>query len=140
MAVAFLSTAASMTVEQYDRVIKQLEVSGAGAPAGRRVHACFSQGDHLVVFDVWDSVEEFHAFATTLMPILAQEHIEIASAEPLEVHRLIEGGDAGALRKTIEGLRDKAFFIRPVEKLRDKLHGVRKHPTDEDEPGGAQPR
>lgn len=59
MAVAFLSTPASMTAEQYDRVIKQLEGSGAGAPPGRRFHACVGQGDHLMVFDVWDSVEEF---------------------------------------------------------------------------------
>ena len=34
MAVAFLSTPASMTAEQYDRVIEQLEASGAGDSAG----------------------------------------------------------------------------------------------------------
>ena len=131
MAVACLSTPASMTAEQYDRVIEQLERSGAGAPSGRRFHANFGQGDHLSMFDVWDSVEEFQAFGVTLMPILAKEQIEMAPAEPLEIHRLIEGGDASALRKTIAELRQKAFFIRPVEKLREKLHSVKETSSDE---------
>ena len=136
MAVAYLSTPASMTAEQYDRVIEQLEGSGAGAPSGRRFHACFGQGDHLSMFDVWDSVEEFEAFGRTLMPILVAEQIEMVPAEPLEIHGLLEGGDASALRKTIAELRQKAFFIRPVEKLRDKLHSVKETSSDEDKRGG----
>ena len=135
MAVAFLSTPASMTAEQYDRIIKQLEASGAGAPPGRRFHACFGPGDHLMVFDVWDSVEEFQAFGTTLMPILAKEQIEMPLAEPLEIHSLIEG-DASALRKTIVTLRENAFFRRPVEKLREKIHKKKEKSSDEDKPGG----
>ena len=135
MAVAFLSTPASMTAEQYDRVRKQLEGSGAGAPSGRRFHACFGQGDHLMVFDVWDSVEEFQAFGMTLMPILANEQIEMAPPEPLGIHRLIEGGDASALRQKIAELREKAFFVRPVEKLREKLHSAREKSSEQDERG-----
>jgi hypothetical protein len=138
MAVAVLSAPVSMTAEQYDRVIKQLDLAGAGDPPGRRFHACVGQGDHLMVFDVWDSADEFEAFGETLMPILAREHIELAPTEPLEIHRLIEGGDVGALRKTIADLRDKAFFIRPVEKLREKLHkAVKEKPAGEDTPNGS---
>ena len=136
MAVAFLSTPASMTAEQYDRVTTQLEASGAGAPPGRRFHVCFGPGDHLMVFDVWDSVEEFQAFGTTLMPILAKEQIEMAPAEPLEIHSLIEGGDASALRKTIVTLRENAFFRRPVEKLREKIHKKKEKSSEEDKRGG----
>jgi hypothetical protein len=136
MAVAFLSTPASMTAEQYDRVRKQLEVSGAGAPSGRRFHACFGHGDHLMVFDVWDSVEECEAFGMTLMPILANEQIEMAPAEPLEIHRLIEGGDASALRRKIADVREKAFFIRPVEKLREKLQSAREKSSEKGERAG----
>jgi len=77
---------------------------------------CFGHGDHLMVFDVWDSIEEFDAFTATLMPILAIEHIDMAPPEPLEIHDLIDGGDSTALRTTIAELRDKAFFIRPIEK------------------------
>jgi hypothetical protein len=122
MALALLFTPASMSVEQYDRVVSQLEASGAGVPPGRRFHACFGPDDQLMMFDVWDSAEEFHAFRAILMPILANAHIEMPPAEPLEIHNLIEEGEAGALRKTIEALREQAFFRRPVEKLREKLH------------------
>ena len=66
MAVAFLSAPASMTAEQYDRVIKQLDASGAGDPPGRRFHACFGPADHLKVFDVWDSAAQLQAFGTTV--------------------------------------------------------------------------
>lgn len=137
MAVAFLSTPASMTAEQYDRVIKQLDASGAGEPPGRRFHACVGQGDHLMMFDVWDSVEEFEAFGGTLLPILAKERIELAPAEPLQVHRVIEGGEAGFLRKTIAELREKAFFIRPVEKLREKIHSARERSSEGNTPSGS---
>ena len=122
MAVAVLYTPASMTAEQYDRVTAELEASGAGAPPGRSFHACFGPGGRLLVFEVWDGTEELQAFGAALLPILAKEHLEMASAEPLEIHRLIEGGDAGALRKTIVALREQAFFRRPVEKLREKIH------------------
>ena len=54
-----------------------------------------------MVFDVWDSIEELDAFTATLMPILAIEHIDMAPPEPLEIHDLIDGGDSGALRRTI---------------------------------------
>jgi hypothetical protein len=86
MAVALLSTPKSMTAEQYDRITEQLDASHAGTPPGRRFHVCFGHGDHLMGFDVWDSIEELDAFTGTLMPILATENIEMAPPEPLETH------------------------------------------------------
>ena len=138
MAVALLSTPMSMTAEQYDRVIKQLETSGAAAPPGRRFHACFGPDHHLMVFEVWDSTEDFHDFGTTLMPILADEQIEVAPAEPLEIHSLIEGSEASALRKTIETLREKAFFRRPVETIRQKIHKAKLTPSEREKGGAAR--
>ena len=116
MAVAALSAPASMTAEQYHRIVEQLDASRTGPPPGRRFHACFGHGDHLMVFDVWDSPEELDAFTATLMPILAGEHIDMAAPEPLDIHDLVDGSDASALRTTIAELRDKAFFIRPLER------------------------
>jgi len=136
MAVALLYRPASMTAEQYDRVMTQLEASGAGAPPGRRLHVCFGPGHHVMVFELWESMEQIQTFGTLLMPILANEHIEMAPAEPLEIHRLIEGGDAGALRRTIEVLREKAFFRRPVEKLREKVQKGRERGPENEKPGG----
>ena len=94
MAVAVLSAPASMTAEQYHRITEHLDASRTGPPPGRRFHACFGHGDHLMVFDVWDSPEELDAFTATLMPILAIEHIDMAPPEPLEIHDLVDGGDS----------------------------------------------
>ena len=134
MTVAALSTPASMTAEQYHRISQHVDPSRTGPPPGRRFHACFGHGDHLMVFDVWDSPEELDAFTATLMPILALEHIEMAPPEPLEIHDLIDGGDSRVLRRSIAELRDKAFFIRPVEKLREKFHSVAGKPTEIHDP------
>jgi hypothetical protein len=57
-----------------------------------------------------------------------------APRSPLEIHDLVAGGDSGALRKTIAELRDKAFFIRPVEKLREKLHRVKGRLSENHDP------
>jgi hypothetical protein len=122
MAIALLLTPTSMTVEHYGRVIEQLEASGAGSPPGRRFHACFGPADRLTVFEVWESLEEFQAFGLTLMPILAKEHIELTPPEPLETRNIIDSGEASALRRRIDSLREQAFFRRPVEKLGDRLH------------------
>ena len=73
----------------------------------------------------------------TLMPILAKEHIEMAPPEPLEIHRLIEGGDVSTLRKRIDALREQAFFLRPVEKLRETIHKAKKMSSEEDKPSGS---
>jgi hypothetical protein len=130
MAVAALSTPASMTAEQYHRITEQLDASRGGPPPGRRFHACCGHGDQLMVFDVWDSPEQLDAFTAGLMPILAIEHVDMAPPEPLEIHDLVDGGDSRALRKTIAELRDKSFFIRPVDKLREKLHSVTGKPAE----------
>jgi hypothetical protein len=122
MAVALLFTPASMTVEQYHRVTKLLKASGADAPPGRRFHACFGRAGQLTVFEVWDSVDELETFGAAVLPLLAKEHIAMAPAEPLEIHGLSEEGDASALRRTIGALREQAFFRRPVDKLREKIH------------------
>src|SRR6188472_3041997 len=50
-----------------------VEVAGAGTPPGRRSHVCFGHGDQLIMFDVWDRMDELEAFTATLMRILASE-------------------------------------------------------------------
>jgi hypothetical protein len=124
-----------MTAEPYDRVVKQVDASGAGDPPGRRFHVCFGSAHHLTVSAAWDSAEEFQVFGMTLMPTLAEEQIELAPAEPLD--RLIEGGDASVLRKAIAELRSTAFFVRPVERLREKIHEAMEKSSLEDSPSGS---
>ena len=89
MALALLFTPSSMTAEQYDEVIRQLETAGVGSPAGRRYHVCFGTGARLRVLDVWDSQEAFNAFGQTLMPILQQVGLDPGQPEIAEVHNEI---------------------------------------------------
>src|SRR5688572_25341309 len=67
----------TLTPEQYDRINAQMAASQPGTPPGHRFHACFGPGDHLMVFDVWDSTEALDAFTATLIPILAIEHLDM---------------------------------------------------------------
>ena len=131
MTVAVLSTPASMTADQYHRISEHVAASRLVPPPGRRFHACFGHDDHLMVLDVWDSIEQLDAFTATLMPILAGEHIDMAAPEPLDIHDLVDGSDASAVRTTIAELRDKAFFIRPLEQL---LHSVQGKPLENQDP------
>ena len=133
LAVVFLSTPASMTAEPHDRVIKQLDASGACGPPGRRFHPCFGSAHHLTVFDVWDCAGEFPAFGMTLMPSLADEELEMAPAEPLEIHRLIEGGDASVLRKAVAELRNTAFLNAPSR----SMAAARRNPATSSPPHGS---
>ena len=108
--IAVLSTPESMTAEQYSRLIEESDASGADLAPGHRLHVCFGHGDQLMLFDLWDSVDEFQALAAAP----AVEHIAVAPGEPLHVHRLLDNGDSDALRTTIAALREQAFFIRPA--------------------------
>ena len=137
MAVAFVSTPTSMAAVRYDRVITQSAASRAGDPQGRRFHVRFGPAQHLTLLEVWDNAEEYQAFGLALMPTLAKEEIEMAPAEPLEIHRRIEGGDASALPKTIDEPREQAFFLRPVEKPREKIREAKTRSSEEDTPSGS---
>ena len=85
-----------------------------------------------MVFDVWDSVEELEAFAATVAPILANQQIVIAPPQPLEVHRFVDDGDSD-LRTTITELRQRAFFIRPVDKPRKTILNIKATPHEAEE-------
>ena len=63
-----------MTVEQYKNVEEQLGASG-GQPKGMKMHSCFGEGEGIAIFDVWESEEDFKAFAAVLGPVLAASGI-----------------------------------------------------------------
>jgi hypothetical protein len=81
---------ASLTAEKYDGANKQLEAAGLEWPAdGLDYHVCFGADGSLLVSEIWDSREQWEAFAERLMPLLAKAGIEM-SAEPevFEVHEI----------------------------------------------------
>ena len=91
MAIAVMFTPPSMSAAQYDEIMKRLEQVGAGAPAGRRYHACHTSDGQLRVFDVWDSRESFEQFASTLMPLLQQLGVDPGQPAISEIHNIVEG-------------------------------------------------
>jgi hypothetical protein len=66
---------AGMTEEQYKAIDDQLRASGA-EPKGMKMHSCFGEGDGIAIFDVWETEEDFNAFAAHLGPIVAAAGLE----------------------------------------------------------------
>lgn len=88
MAIGVFFYPDEMTSAQYDEVMRRLEAAGQAAPKGRQHHFAFGDDSSLMVVDVWESEEDFAAFADHLAPILQELNIE---TEPglLELHNSI---------------------------------------------------
>jgi hypothetical protein len=91
VALGFYFTHGGFTPAKYDEVIKELEAAGAGSPKGRSYHVALESNGEIQVFDVWDSQEEFDAFGTTLLPILAGKGVELNPPMVAPVRNVIEG-------------------------------------------------
>ena len=79
-----------LTAEKYDATNLQIEEAGVEfPPEGLQVHVCFGSDGDLHVSEIWDSREQFDAFAERLMPVLSDAGIEF-SGEPqvFEAHAL----------------------------------------------------
>ena len=91
MAFAIAFKPASMDQAKYDECIRRLEAAGASAPAGRLYHVCHGPGSQLRVFDVWESMEAFESFGSTLMPILQALGVDPGAPEITPVHNALAG-------------------------------------------------
>jgi hypothetical protein len=80
----------SLTAEQYDEVVRRLEEEGVSPADGLDYEVAFGSGDQLKVTLVWDSQEQFEAFAARLMPILEEFGINPGEPEVFEVHNIIK--------------------------------------------------
>jgi hypothetical protein len=90
MAIAVYFNPEAMTAEQYDATMAALDAAGAGSPAGRLYHSCFGAPDHLMVYDVWASAENFEAFGETLGPILADVGVDAGEPDIMPLHNHIK--------------------------------------------------
>ena len=79
------------TPDKYDEAIKKLDAAGAGSPKGRLYHFALESDGAIQVFDVWESQEDFEAFGSTLIPILAGLGVELADPSIAEIHNSIVG-------------------------------------------------
>lgn len=80
----------SLTSEQYDKVVRRLQEEGLSPAEGLDYEIAFGSGDQLKVSLVWDSQEQFDAFAGRLMPILEEFGIDPGEPEVFEVHNIIK--------------------------------------------------
>ena len=89
--LARFTGAPGLTAEEYDRTLPVIEESGQFPPDGMEYHVAFKASDgSFRVSEIWDSMEQFEAFGARLMPILAENGIELAGPpEIVEVHNII---------------------------------------------------
>ena len=78
-----------LTRQQYDEVNRRMEEAGAWPPDGIDMHVLFGSEGDLRVSEIWDSEEQFRAFAEQLMPVLKEVGVQVAGEpEVFEVHEL----------------------------------------------------
>lgn len=89
--LARFTGAPALTSADYDRTLPVIESSGEWPPRGLEYHVAFQAPDgSFRVSEIWDSMEDFEAFGARLMPILAEQGIELAGPpEIVEVHNVI---------------------------------------------------
>ena len=90
MAIAIYFHPEAMSATQYDEIMTRLDAAGQGKPRGRTHHSTFGPDDHLMVYDIWDSQEDFDAFGQTLMPILAELGVDPGQPDVMLVHRIVQ--------------------------------------------------
>jgi hypothetical protein len=90
MALAIYFHPDSMSTDKYDEVMRKLDAAGAGSPKGRTHHSAFGPAEKLMVYDVWDSQEDFDAFGATLMPILAELGVDPGQPDVMPLHNAVQ--------------------------------------------------
>ena len=90
MAVAVFARYSNLTPAKYDEVMQKLDAAGQATPKGRSHHSTFGPEDRLMVYDVWDSQEDFDAFGQTLMPILAEVGVDPGQPDVMPVHNIVQ--------------------------------------------------
>jgi hypothetical protein len=85
------TTAPGMQAAKYDETMPLIEASGEFPPDGLDYHVAFTAGGSFRVSEIWDSREQFEAFAPRLMPILGEAGVELAGPpEIIEIHNIIK--------------------------------------------------
>ena len=77
-----------LTRAQYDEVNRRMEGTVAWPPDGLDMHVLFGAEGDMRVSEIWDSEEQFRAFAGRLMPVLDEVGVPYAEPEVFEAHEL----------------------------------------------------
>jgi hypothetical protein len=94
MAILMMMESPQGTIEEYERTNEILGIrSDEDAPEGLIQHVAASDGNGLLIADIWESTEAFERFYERLGPALEESGVA-GSAEPrppLEVHNMLTG-------------------------------------------------
>ena len=77
---------ANLNGRRYAEVLQRLSQVTGIPPAGGIFHVCYGEPDRLRVLDVFDTMENYQAFARLLLPIVAEVGIQSGPPEILPVH------------------------------------------------------
>lgn len=78
----------SLTIEQYNKAREGLAASKANVE-GRKHHSCFGEDGNLMVFEIWDTQEQYEAFVVKyLRPVLEEVGIKPAERDIMQVVNL----------------------------------------------------
>jgi hypothetical protein len=91
MAIGVYFQPVKMSQTQYEDILSRLEKAGQGKPAGRSYHCSFGDPNALMVFDIWDSQEQFDKFGATLMPILSEVGVDPGKPDIMPINKVITG-------------------------------------------------
>jgi hypothetical protein len=91
MALGIYFVHEGFTPEKYDEALRRLGAAGAGSPKGRSSHFALESDGLIQVFDVWESQEDFDAFGSTLVPILAELGVQLSAPSVATIYNSIQG-------------------------------------------------
>ena len=77
-----------LTREKYDEVSRRMEGAGNWPPDGLDMHVMFGDEGAQHVSEIWDSEEQFRAFAPRLTSALDGVGVSYSEPEIFEVHEL----------------------------------------------------
>ena len=89
MAISTAFEISTMTQQQYDQVMKDLNAAGLGAPEGRIYHTASLMGSGMLIFDIWESEELLGKFAEGLTPILVGAGVTPVEPRILQAHNIV---------------------------------------------------
>jgi hypothetical protein len=89
MAIGMYFHPESLTAQQYDEAVSELQAAGAWSPAGRLHHSCFGPDGNLSVYEIWDSQQSYDRFGQVLMPILQKLGIDPGTPDTVPIHNMV---------------------------------------------------
>lgn len=89
MAIAVFIDHQKLTLAAFDEVDRRVHAAIADSgPAGLVHHSLYGKDGALMTFEVWESEEDFEAFGSLLMPILAELGVELRPPRVWPLQRL----------------------------------------------------